>query len=332
MSAVPSPPSGPKPGEPGYDDQRALAHLIFNIIKIPEFEIRTGSNEILSSLDAAGVTTFYEDLSLLSVADVMNLEVPYYPGWTDPANPIDEQDPHKISLLAGRRLCSALAYFHYACTEAKELVDICSLTHDGYRLFQMTLYSPEDPLVPYGKALTQASNTELTSWKKTVKLDSKQYKEFKDEAYWNQYKKHFKNTLESHELQHLVDPTHVPLNVELDRAQRNWLYKVMQDNFKQSTCKMIVNQHEKDKDTRAIWKEIFHEMEKSMAAQINTTTISTYLTNTKLAKQGWKGTQTNWIIHYKEKARQYNDIAVCPYSGSMLVQFMENAVSGTPNL
>ncbi len=53
----------------------------------------------------------------------------------------------------------------------------------------MTLYSPEDPLVPYGKALTRASNTKLTSWKKTVKLDSKPYKEFKDEAYWNQYKK-----------------------------------------------------------------------------------------------------------------------------------------------
>jgi hypothetical protein len=73
-------------------------------------------------------------------------------------------------------------------------------------------------------------------------------------------------------------------------------------------------------------------MDKSMAAQIHTGVLSTYLTNTKLATQGWKGTQTNWIIHFKEQSRRYNEVATDPYTPSMLMQFMENAVSGVPNL
>jgi hypothetical protein len=163
-------------------------------------------------------------------------------------------------------------------------------------------------------------------------MDTKAYKEYRDESYWNQYKKHFITTLDSHALGHLIDEKHVVVNEELDRAQRSWLFKVMQDCFKQPTCKAVVTKYEDTKDTRAIWTEIIREMEKSMAAQIHTGVLSTYLTNTKLATQGWKGTQTNWIIRFKEQARRYNEVATDPYTPSMLMQFMENAVSGVPNL
>jgi hypothetical protein len=73
-------------------------------------------------------------------------------------------------------------------------------------------------------------------------------------------------------------------------------------------------------------------MEKLMAAQTHTAELSTYLTNTKLATQGWTETQTNSIIHFKEQSCRYNEIADDPYTPSMLMQFLENAVSGVPNL
>jgi hypothetical protein len=132
-------------------------------------------------------------------------------------------------------------------------------------------------------------------------MDAKAYKEYHDEAYWNQYKKHFINMLDSHALGHLIDKKHVIMNEELDKAQRSWLFKVMQDSFKQPTCKAIVTKYEDTKDTRAIWKNIVQEMEKSMAAQIHTGVLSTYLTNTKLATQGWKGTQTNGLFTSRNK-------------------------------
>jgi hypothetical protein len=110
----------------------------------------------------------------------------------------------------------------------------------------------------------------------------------------------------------MIDEEHVIMNKELDKAQRSWLFKVMQDLFKQPTCKAIVTKHEETKDTRAIWKDIVQEMEKSMAAYIHTDVLSTYLTNTKLATQGWKGTQTNWFIHFKEQACATTKLLLIP--------------------
>jgi hypothetical protein len=78
------------------------------------------------------------------------------------------------------------------------------------------------------------------------------------------------------------------MNEELDKAQRSWLFKVMQDSFKQPTCKAIVTKQEETKDTQAIWKDIIQEMEKLMAAQIHTGVLSTYLTNTKLVTKDGK--------------------------------------------
>ena len=50
-------------------------------------------------------------------------------------------------------------------------------------------------------------------------MDPKQYKEFRDEAYWLTYKKHIISTLDAQELSHLIDVTYVVLNKELDKAQ-----------------------------------------------------------------------------------------------------------------
>jgi hypothetical protein len=103
--------------------------------------------------------------------------------------------------------------------------------------------------VPFGKILLKSTNNDLSAWQKSVKMDAKAYKEYRDEAYWNQYKKHFVNTLDSDALGHLIDEKHVIMNEELDKAQRSWLFKVMQDSFKHPTCKAIVTKYEDTKDT-----------------------------------------------------------------------------------
>jgi hypothetical protein len=66
----------------------------------------------------------------------------------------------------------------------------------------------------------------------------------------------FINTLDSHALGHLIDGKHIIMNKEHDKAQRSWLFKVMQDSFKQPTCKAIVSKYKETKDTQAIWKDI----------------------------------------------------------------------------
>jgi hypothetical protein len=112
--------------------------------------------------------------------------------------------------------------------------------------------------------------------------------------------------LKSHAIEHLIDENYKPTNLELDKLQRAWLFKVMQDNFKQSSCKAIILVHKDTKDTRAIWSDLKQIMEKSMLSQINLATLSTFLTSARLATMGWKGTQTNYVYYYKEQAQKFN--------------------------
>jgi hypothetical protein len=125
--------------------------------------------------------------------DIMNLPVPNYAGYTAvpgiAAPTVPAHGNKKMGLFHGRQLC--------ACVVEKRLVDVMGLTKEGFDMFCMSLYSPQDPIVPFGKILLKSTNNNLSLWQKSVKMDAKAYyKEYHDEAYWNQYKKHFINTLD----------------------------------------------------------------------------------------------------------------------------------------
>jgi hypothetical protein len=95
-----------------------------------------------------------------------------------------------------------LAYYHHACVVEKQLVDVMELTKEGFDIFRMSLYSPQDPIVPFRKILLKSTNNDLSAWQKSVKMNAKAYKEYRDRAYWNQYKKHF-----------VTRWTHMPLDI-----------------------------------------------------------------------------------------------------------------------
>jgi hypothetical protein len=54
------------------------------------------------------------------------------------------------------------------------------------------MYTPDEKIVPYGSVFSRPEYNDLIQWKKNIKVDTKAYKEFKDETRWNLYKKHFK--------------------------------------------------------------------------------------------------------------------------------------------
>jgi hypothetical protein len=174
-----------KPGRSAYNDEAAMAYCLIDILGIPTAD--TGSHEILRALIHSGISKFYDEFAVLGTDDIMNLPVPSYghynavPGIAAPTVP-----PHgdkKIGLLHGRLLCALLAYYHHACVVQKQLVDVMDLTKEGFDIFRMSLYSPQDPIVPFGKILLKSTNNDLSAWQKSVKMDAKAYKEYRDEAY-----------------------------------------------------------------------------------------------------------------------------------------------------
>ena len=71
----------------------------------------------------------------------------------------------------------------------------------------------------------------------------------------------------------------------------------------------------------------------SMTSILRAQLISTYLTSTRFHLLNWKGSQANFILHYAEQARVYNEISSEePFTDKQLITFLNSCLAGTPNL
>jgi hypothetical protein len=100
------------------------------------------------------------------------------------------------------------------------------------------------------------------------------YKPFKDEASWIRFKERF-TTIESHGLGHILTLTTSSTIFDLDKIQRGWFYKILQDTIQAPQGKSIVTKHIDDKNTRKIWEELCEYYDHSMS-HIQSGKISTY--------------------------------------------------------
>ena len=279
------------------------------------------NDEIVKALEYAVVERFNYEFSSLTVDDVNGLG--YMEGGTFVG----------LRVMKKRKLITFLACVHDASRKYGRLIDPSTLSKAVFNDYRVSKYDPKRGIVPYNVSeATSSGNTDLDYWKKGVKPTASSYKEFRDEAYWFRAKERFKTTLESQNLSHLIDGRHRVLNRELDKAQRQWLYKVFQDTMLAPAAKAIVTKHIVDKNCAAIWEEINEHYNKSMAGEMRAQTLSTYLTSTRLHQIRWRGNQTTFIIYWKEQARIHTDMASSPFTSQQLVSFLNACVSGTENL
>ncbi|CAB9531582.1 Retrotransposon protein [Seminavis robusta] len=178
-----------------------------------------------------------------------------------------------------------------------------------------------------------SAEAEIEHWNKTVKISRSDYKEFRDEAFWHKWSEHFLLTVKSHRLSHLLEKGYVAENPSLDRIQREWMYKTLCDTIKTAAGKSFLTQHLKNSETHLFWEKMSNHYKTSMTATIRSSKTLTYLTTANLSDGSWRGSQQNFILNFKEQGRIYNGTSVHnKYSDGQLVQFLEQAVSGIPNL
>ena len=200
------------------------------------------------------------------------------------------------------------------------------------------MYVPENPIKNWRLVLHEGSQQDkkaLESWNKNLRVNAKDFPTFKDGIFWTRYRRKLLATVKSFGLDHLLDPTHKPENPKLDEAQQDWLYKVMQDTFTEPFAKKTVNKHYLDKDTRAIWLEVEEYHDSSMTTQIRIGAISNYITGTRLATSGYRGSYSGFIINFIEQIRTYNEMVQDPidqFSDGMAIMFLEASLQGIESL
>ena len=81
-----------------------------------------------------------------------------------------------------------------------------------------------------------------------------------------------------------------------------------------------------------MWIEFEEYYDHSMAAQLRSSKHSSYITSTRLNKTTWRGTISSYLLHFKEQLRLYEETADQPYTDMQKMQFLQNALAGTPEL
>lgn len=284
-------------------------------------------NETHLALDAAGITRWNDHFVGISEGDIDTLVVPA----------VGPDREHPLSLAERRKLKQVLSFYHHACRNAKpngKRINITRCNKIMFDAYRTEIYDPSASIVPWGLPIASEDSTQLESWRKNIKPNTKDFIQLKDSTGWQKWKEQTKTTLESQGLAHLVDESYVVSNKLLDDTQMKWLYKVFFDILKDPSAVTVVHAFQDTKDTRGLWKSLCKAYDNSMSAQLKAQLISTYITSTRLDKSNWRGKQSEYILHYKEQTRRFNEIATGTnrYSDSQLVTFLQAAVAGTPNL
>ena len=256
-------------------DTQKLKFCVVNFLSVPD-DGNYDDNEVVRALDDAGIVGFNDDFIGLSEADIQSLQVP----------PTTAGQPYRPLPAAKRRkLIVLLSYYHAGSRSLGAPIIITTVPKASYDDYRTSQYGSTKPIVPWN--VNSGTNTDLTDWKKNVKPVRADFKEFRDEVYWIRQKERIVTTLESQNLEHLIQVGYRVTNKQLDDSQQKWLYKVFQDIMQAPAAKAIVTAHLTDKNTRAVWTEICEHFDSSMSSTIRCQQISSYLTSVRLHGINW---------------------------------------------
>ena len=310
---------------PAISDEDRLKCVVVTLLGVPDADY--GTSNIKKALDAAGVRRFNAHFITLSEQDLNEL---YIPGTGRNA----VQNATILDVVTRRLLKTVLAIYHSISVANVAPCEICKVTKDMFDDFRISDYDPNESIVQWSTTVKKNNqgSKELEAWQKNVKPVKSDYKDFRDEANWTRYKEKFCTTLESHGLEHMIDPAYVPNDDALDYAQTCWLYKVFQDVMIAPMAKTIVNDNSSTKDVRLIWKQICEAYDNSIASEIKSQTLAGFLTQTRLSAINWRGTKVGFISYWQEQFRLYNEISQEEFTEGQGVQFLNQALYGIEGL
>ena len=308
-------------------DRELFEHLFVNILGYSPREWE--NTQLWNALQIAGLADdFRTTISSLTSNEILSLQY-----WNTRANAM-----MPVAMVQLKRLHIAVSFYHFMSVTHGGAINMLTMTRALYDSYRVNEYIPSDDIVPWHlqlKKKSESSAKSLDKWSSRIKANKSDFREFKDEAYWNKDKESFLSTIASLGLKHTIDMGHMPTDLELDESQRLWIYDVMATKFNVPIMKTIVKKYQDTKDTRLIWDEIVTRMDKSRAAETKTITISNWLTSARLGDlTKWRGTRTEFVLHFHEQARLFNEL-VEPgekYSDRQLVTFLNLAIASEPEL
>ena len=285
---------------------------------------------ICKSLERYGVTIL-PDLLDLDREDIKALDY------------VDEDEDNTITPIhrGGQgRIRVMQAYVRYLSEE--EIDDIQSLDHHDFNAFRMDIYDPNEqptpsPMKPKKSSPSTDIRQPADDFKKSIKRDKTQYKVFKEDKQWDNWRRTTIATARSHGCEDVFNPSYIPSSTEdlnLFEEKQKFIYSVFNDCLQTDMGKSLVRLHESDYDAHEIYKKLLAHATTSTQATIDSNELLSYLTSTKLNKTQWRGTHHAFVLHWCDQLRKYEDLMDKKdhFSNNVKMVMLQNAVAGVSAL
>lgn len=203
------------------------------------------------------------------------------------------------------------------------------VTHDLFDDFKMTPEAHRDPKLS-APGLNKNARTPANEFQKSIKRDKTQYKDFKDQKYWDSWHRSFLVTAKSHGLEDVLNSGYLPSTSEdkaLFHEKQKFAFSVLDHVIHTNMGKTIVRKHTDSMNAQQAYAEITQFYSSSTLARQNASDLIQYCTSARYTSE-WRGTASSFILHWNTQLDNFHELTTTEkhISESLRIVLLENAV------
>lgn len=177
-----------------------------------------------------------------------------------------------------------------------------------------------------------SSSDPISSFKKGIKRDPSNFPELVQDKQWDNFHRSMTAEAYAQDVADILDPAYIPPDdtaKELFTLKQRYMYAVFVRNLKNDLGKGIVRQYEDTFDAQAVYSKLLTHYKDSTKSSLDASNLLTYITTARLGSAGsWKGSTSNFLIHWTDQIRQYHTLVPSTdrFSDQQLLTMLQNAV------
>ena len=331
MVPATDPPNPPPLSTRSMTKKKTFDHVVKDVMGIADDDL------LLKALDDDGLDSVVD---LLTLTDGQIDSLQFYDGTETKIPSLSSRN--KLRILRSWNL-------HLQQIQGNRVVnwmDEDTVNQDEWDEYRISVYSPPglqaSPLAP-SPILSSAPpsvpqprfvpvSNPASDFRRGIKRDKTQYKEFKDEKNWDEFKRLTQATIYAHGCENVINPSYVPTSnddIALFAEQQKFMYDIWASILRTPMGKHFVRLHESTRDAQAVWRDYSNYMRNSTRADIEIEDLMTALTSLRLTP-AYKGNTQQFVLDWFDKLRIYEDLtpSTAHFPDIMKKAMLQNALNG----
>jgi len=217
--------------------------------------------------------------------------------------------------------------------------DLLSLTYELFDEYQsryphILASQAQAPLPASSSSHGTSPYNAIAEYRKGIKRDPTVYEPIRDISQWTWWKRSFEATADAQGVTNVLDWNYSPRTTEdatLLEEQSKYVYSVLLKVIKAALLRSILSKFDST-TVREAWRTMVKAAERSTTAEIKAHELMEYTFSARLDNGLWKGTTLDFVLHWTEQVRQYEELGVHTLPDQVKVFTLQLAVDSIPEL